>query len=536
MPQPSLRDITVASIDALVNNQNARALELSCRAIAQYPQTGHLQRLAFVMACERTTLPAMAVLLKQAIEITLGYNDIENQRLFPGWFYLFKTMPIFGPFWAERPSWENIEPLLQDKFLIEGLRKLNFLDWELEQVFTRLRRDILLKRFSEGTLKTKHLQFLSALAEHCFNNEYIFQTEAKELEYVASITPDNPISACLIGCYKPLTNLQFDKKMSAISGFRSMVKTHVGNVREEQTIEFDANSQPVDKTTKNVQAMYEENPYPRWSNINMPHMKFEDIEADILLAGCGTGQMATGFSAALPNCSFTAIDISRTSLAYANRMAREHSIRNLEFVQLDILDAGKLGKKFDYIECSGVLHHMEDPESGWRALLSCLNTGGGMQVALYSAKTRVNIEAVRRYINQRGYKPVPDDIRRLRADIALLADDNPLKQVLRMRDFYSTSMTRDLLFHIQETAFTLPEISAMLDRLNLGFDGFKIEEGTKALYRARFKDDPSMTDLQNWELLEEDNPEIFNGMYRLFCHKKGDVVGGHVVRIREIQA
>ncbi len=535
MAQHSLKDMTFAAVEALETNQNARALELACRAVVDYPHTGHLQRLAFAMASERTMIPALAAQLKKAIELTLGHDDVENQRLFPGWFYIFKTSPQFQDFWAETPDWKKIEPLLNDKFLVEGVRKLNFLDWDVEQIFTRLRRSLLLDHFPNGTLKTKHLPILCALAEHCFYNEYVFATGADELAAVAKITPDNPVAVALIGCYKPLTDTSFDEKMSAVAGFRSMVKTHVGNIREERDVEFESAALE-DTVTKNVQAMYEENPYPRWSNINMPYRKIDDIALDVLLAGCGTGQMAVGFSAALPNCTFTAIDISRTSLAYATRMASAHAIENIDFVRLDILSAQSLGQSFDYIECSGVLHHMQDPEAGWRALTTCLKQGGGMQIALYSKKTRTAIDAVRNYIKEKGYKPTPEDIRTLRADIAALPDDNALKGVLRMRDFYSTSMVRDLVFHIQETAYDLPQIAAMMDRLGLVFDGFKLNEGVKAAYRAQFKDDPAMTDLKNWDIFETENPETFTGMYRIFAHKKGETVMDDVARIREIQA
>lgn len=536
MAQPSLKDMTIAAIGALETGQNAQALEFACRGMLQYANPGHLQRLVFVLAAERTMVPVLAPQIKKAMEITLGHYDIENLRLFPGWLYIFQTAPSFQPFLEESFVWQKIEPLLQDKFLIEGLKNLNFLDWKLEQIFTRLRRDLLLDHYPKGMLKTKHLPVLCALAEHCFKNEYVFLSSADEEAALEKVTPDNPVSVALIGCYKSLTNIEFDEKMSAVAGFRAMVTTLVGNMREERALEFSSGPAIVDDVTKAVQAMYEENPYPRWSSINMPHRKIYDIEADILLAGCGTGQMAAGFSSPLPNCSFTAIDISRTSLAYAARMASAHGIENIDFKHMDILDAPSLGKKFDYIECSGVLHHMADPEAGWRTLVSCLKSSGGMQIALYSKKTRIGIDAVRRYIKDKGYKPVPEDIRKLRADIAALSENDPLKDIMRMRDFYSLSMVRDLVFHIQETAYDIPEIASMLDRLGLSFDGFKINEGVIQAYRARFSDDPALTNLKYWDAFERENPDTFTGMYRIFCHKKDETVAEAVTRIRDIQA
>ena len=51
-------------------------------------------------------------------------------------------------------------------------------------------------------------------------------------------------------------------------------------------------------------------------------------------------------------------------------------------------------------------------------------------------------------------------------------EDPLLQKIFRSKDFYSTSMVRDLMFHVQEHLFTLPEISKMLKNLNLEFLGF----------------------------------------------------------------
>ena len=41
-------------------------------------------------------------------------------------------------------------------------------------------------------------------------------------------------------------------------------------------------------------------------------------------------------------------------------------------MQADILNLNKLERQFDIIESSGVLHHMDEPLTGWRVLKSCL--------------------------------------------------------------------------------------------------------------------------------------------------------------------
>ena len=53
-------------------------------------------------------------------------------------------------------------------------------------------------------------------------------------------------------------------------------------------------------------------------------------------------------------------------------------------MQADILDIELIDRKFDIIESSGVLHHMEKP-IGWE-LTKCLKSGGLMRIA-YTVNT-----------------------------------------------------------------------------------------------------------------------------------------------------
>ena len=71
-----------------------------------------------------------------------------------------------------------------------------------------------------------------------------------------------------------------------------------------------------------------------------------------------------------------AVDLSLSSLGYAQRKAREMGLSGIEFAQADLLELGATGRSFDVVECSGVLHHMADPFAGWRMLLSLLRPGG----------------------------------------------------------------------------------------------------------------------------------------------------------------
>jgi 2-polyprenyl-3-methyl-5-hydroxy-6-metoxy-1,4-benzoquinol methylase len=49
---------------------------------------------------------------------------------------------------------------------------------------------------------------------------------------------------------------------------------------------------------------------------------------------------------------------------------------------LDLHKISELGQQFDAIYCSGVLHHLPDPEQGWAALTAVLRTGGVIRIAV----------------------------------------------------------------------------------------------------------------------------------------------------------
>ena len=166
-----------------------------------------------------------------------------------------------------------------------------------------------------------------------------------------------------------------------------------------------------DDVSQAVRAQYEENPYPRWIEAGPPVQPIilkdtpPEKVPDVLVAGCGTGLSTIEFARQMRHARILAIDLSLASLSYAKRMAEKFSIGNIEFAQADIMMVGSIGRQFDFVDASGVLHYLADPWAGWRILLSLLRPGGVMQVGLYSESARQNVVAARQLIADRGYRP-----------------------------------------------------------------------------------------------------------------------------------
>ena len=89
------------------------------------------------------------------------------------------------------------------------------------------------------------------------------------------------------------------------------------------------------------------------------------------------------------------------------------------------------------------------------------------------------------------------------------------KSILTSGDFYSVSTLRDLLFHVQEHRFTIPQLKNCLDELGLKFCGF--ETTILKDFLVTNPDPDSPYDLDKWQVYEETNPRTFGSTYQFWC-------------------
>jgi SAM-dependent methyltransferase len=296
-----------------------------------------------------------------------------------------------------------------------------------------------------------------------------------------------------------------------------------------------------DAVSREVRQQYEEHPYPRWIEAPrlagatlqtvlttlFPALADADIcwpqKPEILVAGCGTGLHSIITAQRFPDASVLAVDLSLASLAHAVRRTAEAQIGNLEFAQCDILDLPRIRRKFDVIESAGVLHHMQDPLKGWACLVEALRPGGLMKIGLYSETGRGPVIDARQFVESRGFVGSTKGIREARRAIMDLEEGHAARRILNRPDFYTTSTCRDLLFHVQEHRFHLPDIQSMLDRLGVSFLGFELAGRTAGReYRKRYPEDPGMVNLRNWAEFEADHPETFAGMYLFWVRRNAN--------------
>ncbi len=190
---------------------------------------------------------------------------------------------------------------------------------------------------------------------------------------------------------------------------------------------------------------------------------------EILIAGCGTSQAAR-YALREPNARITAIDISETSLRHTRDLQRKYNLENLEPHQLAIESVKELGRSFDLVVCTGVLHHLPDPDRGLCALRDVLSPRGAMRLMVYARYGRAGIYMMQEYCRLLEIDASAADLRTLRAALEALPADHPISGLLRRsKDFWRPEAMADALLHPQDRAYTVPELYAWLDRCGMSF-------------------------------------------------------------------
>ena len=421
-------------------------------------------------------------------------------------------------------------------------------DLELETVFKNIRSTILLN-ISKIKNNLKILKFQIVLSLHCFTNEYLYDQTDEEVEALKELEnlvekkltngqQPSPTELVCLASYKSLHEYSWFNLLSMPIELEAIQRRQILEPEKEKQLRstIPLLSSFKDTVSCKVQEQYEQNPYPRWTNLGLPPVpqtisaftKDKDLrisnlsinEVDIpqiLIAGCGTGEHSITTASTFKNCDVLAIDLSLSSVAYAKRKTEELNISNIDYMQADILDLGVLNRKFDIIESVGVLHHMNNPMVGWKVLADCLNTGGLMRIGLYSELARKSIVQIRDEIEHLNIESSYDAMKLFRNKIGS-SEEEPHKLIVSSLDFYSMSAFRDLIFHVQEHRFTIPQIEASLTQLGLMFCGFETLHVVEKFKSKNFTEN-ALYDLEKWDTFEKENPRVFAGMYQFWCQK-----------------
>ena len=142
-----------------------------------------------------------------------------------------------------------------------------------------------------------------------------------------------------------------------------------------------------------------------------------------------------------------------------------------------------------------------------------------MKLGFYSELARKDIVKVRNLIIQEGIGSSFQEIRDYRKHMLRLKNIEHYGFAITRSDFFSTSACRDLLFHVQEHRMNLKVLADFFKDHDLNFLGFDVDYSVIRAYKNRFSNDPSATNLDQWRIYEQENPDTFSGMYQFWVQK-----------------
>jgi SAM-dependent methyltransferase len=196
------------------------------------------------------------------------------------------------------------------------------------------------------------------------------------------------------------------------------------------------------------------------------------VPFNALVAGGGTGDAAIMLAQNMSDFGIPGevvhLDVSGPSQAIAQERAEIRGLSNVRFVEGSLLDVVKIAPgPWDYIDCCGVLHHLEDPDAGLAALTEQLAPDGGIGVMVYGEYGRTGVYQMQDML--RTLAPSDEMEERDRVDTAKrLAKALPPTAWLNRNGLIHDHIgggdpgVYDLFLHSRDRAYTVPQIADWL--------------------------------------------------------------------------
>ena len=185
----------------------------------------------------------------------------------------------------------------------------------------------------------------------------------------------------------------------------------------------------------------------------------------ILIPGGGTGDCTIYLAEQLrgTNAEIVYLDMTKASMDIAKERAKVRGLDNISWIHDSILNIPNLDiGKFDYISCTGVLHHLSDPQAGLNALKSVLHEDGSIYIMLYGRYGRAGIYQMQDMLKRvnSGFESIQDKIDNTKNILNNLPKSNWF--TFNMSSFANDLSTDigiyDLLLHTQDRSYSVPEL------------------------------------------------------------------------------
>jgi SAM-dependent methyltransferase len=190
---------------------------------------------------------------------------------------------------------------------------------------------------------------------------------------------------------------------------------------------------------------------------------------DILIAGCGTNQAAV-IAFTNPGAHIVAVDVSQQSLAHQQFLKDKYGLENLELHQLPIEVINTLGRDFDLIISTGVLHHMASPETGMKALAGCLRQDGVAAIMLYAKYGRIGVDMMQSVFRDMGLDQSETSVEMVKKVLATLPADHPIRSYMAIApDLGFDAGLVDTFLHGRERNYSVKDCLDLVASADLVF-------------------------------------------------------------------
>ena len=228
---------------------------------------------------------------------------------------------------------------------------------------------------------------------------------------------------------------------------------------------------PIEDLERTREIWLDENVHHAEHHLLWPHKEYR-ADLDVLVAGCGTWQAAK-YALCHPAAHVVAIDISPASLEHTRELTKKYDLNNLEMRQLAIENVSDLDHQFDLILCTGVLHHMVDPDAGLRALRSVLKPDGAMFLMVYAPYGRTGMCMIQEYCRRLGIGTSEKEMSDLISVVNVLPEFHPLLEGRGgSRNFPNHPMTADDLLNPRDRNYSVPQLFDFVERNGLTLTRF----------------------------------------------------------------
>lgn len=193
----------------------------------------------------------------------------------------------------------------------------------------------------------------------------------------------------------------------------------------------------------------------------------------VLDAGCGTGSPLTAMALAYQDAEIVGIDFSETSLEKAKQLAGRYNLKNVRFYNIAVENVKELGHRFDFIISSGVLHHLNEPFKGLKALGEVLDPQGAVSIMLYGKYGRIGINMLQEAIKLSctGVDSLSKRISFARNLTRAIPAEHPFKTRRQGREISEGKDAGivDLLLHAQDIPFDVSSIFKLCSKAKMKF-------------------------------------------------------------------